>query len=64
MPFVAAVFLAPNFFLLHFGALDSPFAHLFVVFNFSVGEFAVFPENYVEAQKEYAQSNNYKCEQQ
>ena len=58
---VAVVFLAPDFLFFHFGALDSPFAHLFVVFNFCVGEFAVFSENYIEAQKEYAQPVPQKC---
>ena len=64
MPFVAVVFLAPDFLFFHFGALDSPFAHFFVVLNFGIGEFSVFSEDYVEAEKEYAQSQYYECQQQ
>jgi hypothetical protein len=50
---VVFVFLAPEFFFFNFGTLDSPFAHLLVVLNFSVWEFTVFSEYDVEAKEEY-----------
>ena len=53
---LAVWFLSPEFFLLHFGTLDSPFAHLLVMFNLSLGKLAVFFEYDVEAKQEYAQA--------
>ena len=48
------VFLAPKFYFFFFSALDASFAHLLVVLNLRFGELSVFPEDYVEAQAEYA----------
>ena len=48
------VFLAPKFYFFFFSALDASFAHLLVVLNLGFRELSVFPEDYVEAQAEYA----------
>ena len=48
------VFLAPKFYFFFFSALDASFAHLLVVLNLGFRKLSVLPEDYVEAQAEYA----------
>ena len=50
------VFLAPKLYFIFLGAFDAPLAHFLVVFNLSLRKFSVFPEDYIEAQAENAQS--------
>lgn len=52
-----AVLLSPKFLLFNLGTLDTTFAHLQVVFNFSVREFSIFSEYDVEAEQEHTQAN-------
>ena len=56
----SVVFLTPKFFLFHFGALNTSFAHLFVVLDFCIRKLAVFSENNVEAEQKNANAN--KCD--
>ena len=54
-------FLAPKFYFVFFSALDASLTHLSVVFNLSIRELSVLPEYDVEAQTEYAESDQDKC---
>ena len=63
-PFIIFAFLAPKFLLFHFGALDSPLAHLLVVLNFGIGELTVFLEYDVEAEPYNAEPYNEQCKQE
>ena len=54
-------FASPHFYFIFFCTLDASLAHLNVVFNFSFRKLAVFPEDDVETQTEYAKSDQDKC---
>ncbi len=47
-------FLAPYLHFFFLGALDTSLAHFQVVLYFGLRELAVFPEDYVETESEYA----------
>ena len=55
------VLLAPKFYLFFLCALDASLAHLLVVLYLRFRELAVLPEDYVEAEAEYAKRDKYKC---
>ena len=55
------VFLAPELYLVFLCALYSALAHLLVVLNLGFRKFSVLPEDYVEAEAEYAKRDKYKC---
>ena len=48
------VLLSPKLYFLFLGAFDPPFAHLHIVLYLCLRELSVLPEDYVEAQAEYA----------
>ena len=54
-------FLAPHLYFIFFGTLDTSFAHLPVVLDLRFRKFAVFPEDDVEAESEYAQAYKNNC---
>ena len=47
-------FLAPYLHFFFLGALDASLAHFQIVLYFGLRELAVFPEDYVETESEYA----------
>ena len=53
--------LAPMFYFIFLRALDAPLAHLLIVFNLSLRKLSVLPEDYVEAQTEYAKAYENNC---
>ncbi len=50
---------APKFHFLLLGAFDASLAHLPVVLNLGFGKFSVLPEDDVEAESEYAETDKY-----
>ena len=57
--FAVRAFLAPKFYFIFFGALDSSLAHLPVVLDLCFRKLSVLPEDDVEAQAEDAESYKY-----
>ena len=53
------VLLSPKLYFLFLGALDASLAHLHIVLDLCFGKLSVLPEDDVEAQAEYAQTDKY-----
>ena len=58
------VFLAPKLYLILLGALDAPLAHLDIILDLCFRKLSVLPEDDVEAQSEYAESDQDQCGKQ
>ena len=58
------VLLAPKLYLVLLGALDASLAHLDIVLYLGLRKLSVLPEDDVEAESEYAESDKNQCSKQ